>query len=200
MIDLKLKEEIRLFYETHNISLPNLAKKYKINYRTLMVWVKKEEWQKGKGIENILEKDIKKNLLKKDMTGILNIEKQKIKQNIKDNLINSNYSDLNEFNDFIDNLSDEILLSCMNSEFIHKNMIKTAFIAKNELDRMLRLRKEDKPEPLIISCAEKIVNIFSNIQKNIFDEKLLNKALNNDNVSLENLSNDELLRLINAEA
>ncbi|MCH5337026.1 MAG: hypothetical protein J1D99_06410, partial [Campylobacter sp.] len=107
------------------------------------------------------------------------------------------YENIN-LDEILDGLSDDILFKILNVEFLHKEMMKSALIAKEELLRMRLLRKEGQINPVIIASAEKYNNILSSIQKNLYDDRILSKALNNPlEKELENLSNDQLLKIIN---
>lgn len=196
-IDKEQKEKIRLYYETHLISPKETAKVFNVNYRTLMIWIKKEKWEQGKALEKAASKNIKQNILKAEFGSILHLNKEQIKQNMKENLSPKDYENIN-LDEILDGLSDDILFKILNVEFLHKEMMKSALIAKEELLRMRLLRKEGQINPVIIASAEKYNNILSSIQKNLYDDRILSKALNNPlEKELENLSNDQLLKIIN---
>ena len=201
MIDKELKERVRFYYETHFDENKEVAKKFNISYRTLMVWINKENWEKGKGVKKVLESDIKENLIKKEFGTIIDVTSKKIKENVKANLGNT-YYDLNELvrSNLLDSLSDELLMKAMGINFLQKNMALGALIAKDELTRMLSLRKDDKANPTLIVCAEKYVNILSTLQKSFYSNSDASLNLNVINVSedLSKLSEKELLERIEA--
>lgn len=193
------KEKIRLYYETHLIAPKEVSKIFNVNYRTLMIWIKNEKWKQGKALEKAGTKNIKQELLKKEFGSILHLNKEQIKQNLKDNLNPKDYENLDSFSldDILEGLSDELIFKMLNVEFLHKEMMKTALIAKEELLRMRFLRKENQINPAIISCAEKYNNILGNIQKNLYDDKILSKTLNNPlEKEIESLSTEELFKLV----
>lgn len=202
MIDPKEKQKIRLYYETHMQSPKELAEIFKVNYRTLMVWIKNEKWKKGAGLEGSCSKNIDPKPLKKEFGSIIHMKGEKIKQNIKKNLDGKNYELLEnaELEEFLEHLSDELLFKMLNVNFLHKNMMEAALIAKAELLKMRRLRKENQINPTIVACAEKYITMLSNIQKNIYDDKVLSKVLNSPlEQEIENLSTAELLSLVDGE-
>lgn len=200
MIDAKLKAKIRLHYESHNDTAKEVAAHFDINYRTLMVWVQKEKWEKGRLIENVLQKDIKNDLLKKEFGSRLHLESEKIKNNIErniDDLRHFNSLSVDEFNLEIEKISDEILSSALSAEFIHKNMIESFLYAKHELKRMAILRKENQASPALIAMSEKLINMLANIQKSLYSKDILERALNSDtsNIDLQKISEAELKKL-----
>ncbi|TQR31792.1 hypothetical protein DMB92_05235 [Campylobacter sp. MIT 99-7217] len=201
MISKELKAEIRFYYETHLDENKEVAKKFNVSYRTLMTWIQKEGWEKGKGVKKVLESDIKQNLIKKEFGTIIDATSEKIKENVKANL-GQTYYELNDLvrNNLLDNLSDELLMKAMGINFLQKNMALGALIAKDELTRMLSLRKEGKGEPLIIAGAEKYVNILATLQKSFYSNSDASLNLNVINVSedLSKLSQKELLERIQA--
>lgn len=199
MIDKNLKDEIRIYYETHEDSNKEVAKKFNITYRTLMTWIQKEKWQKAKGLKDILQSNVRKDLVKKEFGTIIDNTARKLKQQLKDNL-NDSLSEVDEIlkNNLLDGVTDEILLKAMNLNFLQKNMTLGALLAKDELIRMTRLRKADKASPALIASAEKFVSILSNLQKSFYgnNDASLNLQVVNINEDLSKLSNKELMERI----
>lgn len=54
------KQEIKVYFETHNIEPKEVAKLYNIKYRTLMHWIKEEGWERGKALQNLSSTQIQK--------------------------------------------------------------------------------------------------------------------------------------------
>ena len=203
MIDKKLKDEIRLYYETHDDSIKEVSQRFNILYRTLAHWIKKEGWQRAKGLKDVFTTNIKNELVKKEFGTIVDATSEKIKQNIKANLGDSLYNvdELVQKN-ILDSVSDELLLKAMGVSFLQKNMALGALIAKDELLRMLSLRKDFKADPVLIACAEKFVSILQSLQKSFYGENqsYLNiNALNKTSLDLDKLSEEELLELLSKE-
>lgn len=198
MIDKALKEKMRLYFETHFESAKELAQRFDVKYRTLMVWIKNEGWIMGKALDEVCKKNIKEEALKTEFGSILHLNKEQIKQNLKDNLNLNHYTELSELDEILEGLSDDLLFKMMNSDFLHKEMIKGALIAKEELLKMRTLSKrQSKANVSLIVASEKYVNMLGNIQKNLYDDKILSKALNSPlEKELESLSTNELLALI----
>ncbi|MDL0101897.1 hypothetical protein NYG95_08570 [Campylobacter felis] len=201
MIDKKLKDEIRLYFETHDEDNKQIAKKFNIKYRTLMVWVNKEGWEKAKGLKGIMESEIKKDMLKKEFGTIIDMQSEKIQQKLRENLNESLYN-VDEIlqKNLLDSVTDEILIKAMSLNFLQKNMALGALIAKDELMRMVNLRKEHKGEPQIIAGAEKFVSILGTLQKSFYgnDDSGLNLQVVNINEDLSTLSKRELLKNLEA--
>lgn len=199
MFSKEKKEEIRLYFETHMLSPKEVAEAFNIGYRTLCVWIKKEGWEKGKGLESVAKKNIRGDLLKQEFGGILEVSKEKIKENIKENLGTNSYQniDRNKLDEILEGLSEDLLFKMLNVEFLHKNMLSSFLIAKEELLKMRRNTKINQNNPAIISSAQKLIEMLGNIQRNLYDDKILSKTLDSGlEKQVESLSNEELLKLI----
>lgn len=199
MTDKDLKNEIKFYYETHNIENKKIAEKFNISYRLLMQWVKKERWEKGKGVKNVAKTNIKNELIKKEFGTIIDATSEKIKENVKANL-GETYYNLNDLvkKNLLDNLADELLIEAMGINFLQKNMALGALIAKDELLRMLNLRDEGKAEPLLIAMSEKYINILATLQKSFYgnSDSSLNLNVVNINEDISKLTKSEILERI----
>lgn len=203
MFDKELRAKVRLYYETHDIGVKELSKHFSLQYRTVLNWVKKEKWQRAKGLKDVFEADIKKSLVKKEFGTILDSTSKKIQEKLISNLGESLY-DVDELvrKNTLESVSDELLLKAMGVSFLQKNMTLGALIAKDELLRMLSLRQEHRADPMLIACAEKYVGILQSLQKSFYSEKesfLKLNALNDSAIELENLSENEILELLAKE-
>lgn len=203
MFDKDFKAKVRLFYETHDIGIKELSKEFDLQYRTVLNWVKKEKWQRAKGLKDILQSDIKKELVKKEFGTVIDATSNKIKEKIANNLGESLY-DVSEIvrKNTLDSVSDELLLKAMGVSFLQKNMALGALIAKDELLRMIELRQANRSDPVIIACAEKFVSILQDLQKSFYSEKesyLKLNSLNDESLEFEKLSESEILELLAKE-
>ncbi|WP_297192399.1 hypothetical protein [uncultured Campylobacter sp.] len=203
MFDKDFKAKVRLFYETHDIGIKELSKEFDLQYRTVLNWVKKEKWQRAKGLKDILQSDIKKELVKKEFGTVIDATSNKIKEKIANNLGESLY-DVSEIvrKNTLDSVSDELLLKAMGISFLQKNMALGALIAKDELLRMIELRQANRSDPVIIACAEKFVSILQDLQKSFYSEKesyLKLNSLNDESLEFEKLSESEILELLAKE-
>ena len=203
MFDKDFKAKVRLFYETHDIGIKELSKEFDLQYRTVLNWVKKEKWQRAKGLKDILQSDIKKELVKKEFGTVIDATSNKIKEKIANNLGESLY-DVSEIvrKNTLDSVSDELLLKAMGVTFLQKNMALGALIAKDELLRMIELRQANRSDPVIIACAEKFVSILQDLQKSFYSEKesyLKLNSLNDESLEFEKLSESEILELLAKE-
>lgn len=201
MIDPKIKAKVRLYYESHFDENKAVAAKFNLSYRTLMKWIEKEKWNKGYLVKGSLKKDIKKDLLKKELASRLDIESKKTSQNIKaqiNNIKDFQALSLEEFNLEIEKISDELLSAALSTEFIHKNMIESFIYAKHELKRMSLLRNENKANPALIAMSEKLINMLANIQKSLYSKDILDQAMNAnaEKVNIEKLGINELKNLV----
>lgn len=188
------KNEIEIFYKTHNLSAKEVAKHFSIPYRTINHWVKKEGWVMGEALQNI-----KINPLSTAQSDkIIDITQAKIKNQIKQNLGALAYEvDDLILKNLLDSSTDDILLKTMTLNFIQKNMSLGAVIAKDALMKMISSPDlKVKDSPMIIACAEKVVKIFSEIQANIYGKNINLVSGDNKHQELESLSTSQLAQLI----
>ncbi|WP_300692350.1 MULTISPECIES: hypothetical protein [Helicobacter] len=190
------KQEIKVYFETHNIEPKEVAKLYNIKYRTLMHWIKEEGWERGKALQNLSSTQIQKNLVKTEICSALEVNQRRIKETIRQNLGDCAES-INALvlNNILDSSSEEILLQTMSANYIQKNIALSAIIAKDELMKMVRLRREDKGDPMLIACAEKVNKIFIDMQNALYGKEIPKEAVVNE---YENLSTEELQKIIDA--
>ena len=194
---IKNKNEIEIFYKTHNLSKQEVAKHFNIPYRTLAYWIKKENWKQGQAlsIDEIHNPQVIKNT-----NRVLNIAEDRIKEQIKTNLGECAFNvDSMILNNLLQSSTDEILLKTMSVNFIQKNIALCAILAK---DHLLRLAHNDngdpKNSPIFIACAEKEAKIFADMKTQIYgkDTTLLQDQ---SVVEYEKLTLQELNALIEQE-
>lgn len=80
------KDEIKIYFELNNDKPKDVAAKFDIKYRTLMHWIKTENWERGKHTKGIKSQLSKDKLLQKEHFSIQNATSQKIKREILDRL------------------------------------------------------------------------------------------------------------------
>lgn len=190
------KAEIKAYYESHDKSAKQVAKIFDIAYRTLSHWIKKEGWIKGGAIEAISVEVINDSLTNHRLSTFIGSKKQQLKEQIATNL-SANELDSMILNNLLESSTDELLLKAMNLNFINKNILLSAIIAKDELLRLLAHNKATnaKPDPMIIACAEKTARLFEGLKITLYgrDAQLQHSQLEND---FTKLSTDELLKLL----
>ena len=196
---IKNKEEIKIYYELNNENPKAVAKHFGIKYRTLMVWIKNEKWQRGKHIQNIEPEIIRNDMLKKQHFSIQSAMSAKIENQMRASL-GAEANSINEIilKNMLEKSTDELLLNALGINFIQKNIALAAILAKNELLNLVRLKPDDKAEPLIIASAEKVSKIFADMKEVIYGKEVLNSSTNNKELDLSKLSNAELDALIAA--
>lgn len=189
------KQEVKAYFETHNAEPKEVAKLYNIKYRTLMHWIKEEGWERGKALRNLPASKIQENLVKTEICSALEINQRCIKEAIRQNLGDVDSINALVLNNILDSSSEEILLQTMSANYIQKNIALSAIIAKDELMKMVRLRREDKGDPMLIACAEKVNKIFIDMQNALYGKEIPKEAAFNE---YENLSTEELQKIIDA--
>lgn len=191
---VKNKNEIEIFYKTHNLSMQEVAKHFNISYRTLAHWVKQEGWEKGEAlhVDTIHTPQVVKNSNK-----VIDIAQARIKNEIKANLGEIAYNvDEIVLNNLLESSTDEILLKAMSVNFIQKNIALCAVLAKDHLLRLASVDNGDgKNSPVIIACAEKVAKIFADMKTNIYGKETT--ITDSSNIEYEKLTLSELNALIN---
>lgn len=118
------------------------------------------------------------------------------------NAIKERLGDVSDIDSVIlDNLlqssTDEILLKAMNINFIQKNITLCAVLAKSQLLNLIHspLASDPKNAPIVISCAEKVSKIFTDMKLQLYGKEV---QISSSNTDFKNMSNEELEALINA--
>lgn len=193
------KDEIKLYFELNNDTPKKVAERFKVKYRTLMFWIKGEKWERGKHAKGITTQLVRDEVLQKEHFTLQNATASKIKGQMLD-FIGSEASKINEacLNAMLDEASEKLLLEAMSVNFIQKNIAQAALLAKNEFLELIRHKQTGKDEPLIIGAAEKLQNMFANLQTAIYGKEPPKAFLNVDeNTDFSKLSNEELQAIIN---
>lgn len=191
---IKNKDEIKVYYQTHDSSIKDTAAHFDIPYRTLAHWVKQEKWEKCKSIHIQDNKTLQNHIVKSNINEVLEVAKIKVKKELKQQIGEVHIDEIT-LNNVLDSSSDEILMKALGISFIDKSMAQSALLAKDELLKLNAQRLENpKGDPMFIACAEKVVKIFSDLKVSVYG-KNINIQTQNTN-DLENLSTDELLSMI----
>ena len=120
---IKNKNEIKVYFELNDEPLKEVAKRFKVNYRTLAHWVKTENWQRGKFAENIKCEVVRDELLQKESFNVISANESKIKRELTSLVAAENSGiDALVLKNMIDKKTDEILMQAMGISFINKNI------------------------------------------------------------------------------
>ncbi|NDJ26369.1 hypothetical protein DMB95_00145 [Campylobacter sp. MIT 12-8780] len=186
------KDEIRAYFEMNDENAKQVALKFDVKYRTLAHWIKSEGWQRAKAIKPIKAEVLRDELLQNELFSVQNAKKEQLKGLIKSRLSTQSTTKLDQLvlDNLLEHSTDKILLEAMSVNFIQKNIALSALIAKDELLRMQRLKREDKSDPLIIASAEKVAKIFLDLKTCLYGK---------EHIIIENHSNTDLSQLSNAE-
>ncbi|OBV29248.1 hypothetical protein BKN38_04780 [Helicobacter sp. CLO-3] len=127
-----------------------------------------------------------KNRLKREVRQELSVQARDIDELVLNNLLDSS--------------TDEILLKAMSLNFNQKNLSLTALIAKDELMRMLSIRdKNDKPDPLLIACAEKVSKMLLDLKVSLYGKEASIVDNANAECDITKLSTNELIKMLENE-
>ncbi len=187
------KQEIRIYYETNSLPLKEVAKIFNVPYRTIAHWSKTEQWEQAKAIKHIHIKQ--KDIIQDEFNAVMQIGSEQIKQEIKHNLGTiSNDIDAIVLDNILSESSQKLLLSAMSLNNIQRQATLSVLIAKDELTRILRNRT-NKPDPMLIACAEKVAKLFMDLQNAIYGKDAL-KSTQSSNDDIKQMSNEELDKLL----
>lgn len=189
------KQEIRAYYELNNDKPKAVAEKFHISYRTLMHWIKSEQWQRGKSKNVVQIEFLQDDMLKKELGTIKDLKARQIKQSLRENLSENVLDDI-ILNNLLDASTDKILLEVMNLDFVQKNIALSALIAKDELMRAVALRKENQPDFAIIAGAEKVSKMMNDLGLALFGKTAFEASKESLENDFEKMSENELLKLL----
>lgn len=193
---IKNKDEIKIYYQTHNVSIKEVAEYFKVSYRTLAHWVKTEGWEKIEVLQN--SKELKNDLVKGNMNSILDVTRQKLKREISAQ-IDTTTLDKDTLYNVLDSSVDEMILKALGISFINANIAHSAVLAKDELLKYNAKRlQSDKPDPMFIACAEKVARIFSDLKVSVYGKSATLETTQENEI--QSLSTDELLRILNTKS
>lgn len=88
------KEEIKAYYELNDEKAKAISEKFKVNYRTLMHWIKSENWQRAKCKQAVQIEVLQDDLLKKELGTIKDLKARQIKQSLRENLSENGLDDI----------------------------------------------------------------------------------------------------------
>ncbi len=191
------KAEIKVYFELNNQSVKEVAAHFKISYRTLSYWIKTEGWERGKHSKNVASGLSKDELFNKNNFNLISASENKVKRELLTN-IGADCADINSviLENMLDKRTDELLMNALGISFINKNIALMALIAKDETMRMLKLRKETEPSPLLVGSAEKTAKIFGDLKESAFGKDAKININVNSTDDLSNLSDAELRAII----
>lgn len=195
------KAEIRAYFELNDDSCKDVAKRFNVNYRTLMHWVKNECWEKGKFTKGIKPEIIRDDLLQKEQFSLTAAASSRLKRQMLSQM-GDGASALDDaiLNAMLDERSEKLLLEAMSLNFIQKSLAETAIIAKAQLKELLNRQSENfKPAEsvILIQAAEKVANMLTNLQTALYgkDAKIQTIGKIED---YSKLTNAELEAIINS--
>ncbi|WP_240451802.1 hypothetical protein [Helicobacter sp. L8] len=196
MLERKEKPQVRAYYETHDVSLKEVAAHFKIPYRTICYWSQKEKWQRYQAVQSVQVEVLRDELTQHNLNTFLGAKQEEIKDVLRENLKHIK-ADPIVMECILETSSDELLLKAMNLHFINKNILLAAIIAKDELLKMVRNNLGNaKGNPVIIAAAEKVAKMFSDVKISLYGREsvVIQESAEND---YSKMTTEELLRLAN---
>ncbi|WP_240329632.1 hypothetical protein [Helicobacter suis] len=191
----KLKAQMQAYYEVSGCSIEDLAKKFNCKVPDVRRWA--SEWKSGQAIKEIETKILNDELTNHKIGDLLHAKKDEIKETIKQNLSHIKIDPI-ILECIAETSSDELLLKAMNLNFINKQMLMAAIIAKEELLKMVKHDLHNaKGNPVIIAAAEKVAKMFADLKISLYGKEVILKVQEVKNNYAE-MSTEELLEIANA--
>lgn len=197
-----LKEEVKIYLQTHLEKPEVVAKRFGINKRTLYRWMKEEGWQVGKMLKgNRIEK-----LREEIGDEVLSQKKQEIKESLKHEIrveLNIEQSQnlisglMNE--DLVGSAADDLVMRAMGLEFLDEEQTKAMLIGRNSFYRNVA---NDPDNPDNLEYARKYASLVGEVKRSIHgrDEKAnVIQIANINNMGRDEMSamsDDELRRAL----
>ncbi|CRF50321.1 hypothetical protein HHE06_01450 [Helicobacter heilmannii] len=191
------KVECKAYYETHQISLTDLAKQFGVSAQTVGKWAKEGKWEPYKVAKEVEVEVLTDSMLTHSVDTFIGSKKEEIKDSIRSKLQEANLDPI-VLEALLETSSDELLMKAMNLNYINKNILLSAVIAKDELMRMVAYNADNpKGNPVIIGAAEKVAKMFADLKISLFGKEqgvLPAPQMQND---YSKMTTDELLQLAN---
>ncbi|AFI03861.1 putative DNA-binding transcriptional regulator [Helicobacter cetorum] len=194
------KAEVRAYYESHDIKAKELARMYGYSVNTIRRWIHNEKWQAKKVYTEVGVQVINDDLTNQNITSFIGAKKDEIKEKVKESLSHIQIDPI-IMECIIESSSEELLMQAMTINYINKQILLSAIVARDELVKMIRYNQNDiKGNPVIIACAEKVAKMFSDAKISLFGkENTINQVDSLDN-DVAKLSMQELLQIANDES
>ncbi|MGP1579966.1 MAG: helix-turn-helix domain-containing protein [Wolinella sp.] len=193
MVDARLKNEVRTYYETHNSEVKEVASKFGVSERTLYSWIKAESWQAGRLVASG-QVALSKNIAKSELASRYDYLKRTIIKEIRGDFEGSGFSASEEM---IEARSEEVLLEALSVNYINASMAEVAVLAKKHLKDMAC--EPHKPERFI-AAAKEVMGIYATLKQSVHGKEPTNVVnianFNGSMADMASLSDDELKRLI----
>lgn len=192
------KQEIKVYFQTHNESIKEVAEHFHIPMRTLSYWVSTENWKQGCAIEGITTEVLSNKLVQREFASALKVQGDAIKRRIIENLGEDAYSlDSMILDNVLEDSTDKLLLGAMGLNYIQKNIALSAIISRDELLKMKKLAElnPNRADPMIIASAEKVQKIFIDLKTSLYGKEIKQTT---EKDSLEHLSDAELEEILNS--
>ncbi|WP_240329366.1 hypothetical protein [Helicobacter suis] len=193
----KLKAQMQAYYETKGCSIEELARKFNCKIPDVRRWA--STWRAGQATKDIQAEVLNDEMTNHKIGSLLHAKKDHIKETIKQNLSHIKIDPI-ILECIAEESSDELLLKAMNLQFINKQMLMAAIIAKEELLKMVKHDLHNaKGNPVIIAAAEKVAKMFADLKISLYGKEVILKVQEVKNDYTE-MSTEELLEIANAPA
>lgn len=187
--------EVRAYYETHNISLTELARKFDISQQVIRYHREREKW-KTIDTEKI-QQELTNDLQNPSVYTYIGAKKDQTKEKLKSAL---SHIDLDPIvlECITESTSEELLLKAMSVHYIKKQILFCAIAARSELIKMIKLSAdEEKANTNIIVAAEKVSRLFIDAGISLFGRENIQVRPETTENNYNQMSTAELLALAN---
>ncbi|CRF40801.1 terminase [Helicobacter ailurogastricus] len=193
----KKKAEAKAYYETHDVDFKELAKFFEVSEGTMKKWAQEEGWEPCKARKEVEVEVITDSMLDHSIDTFIGAKKEQIKDSIRERLQDADLDPI-VLEALLETSSDELLMKAMNLNYINKNILLSAIIAKDELMRMVRYNANNpKGNPVIIAAAEKVAKMFADLKISLFGKEQSTLVAPKPDNDYSKMTTDELLKIAN---
>lgn len=200
----KFKKDVKAYYETHMDDPKEVSSRFDVPVRTLRSWIKEEQWQMGYYITGKTLGNVKKEIAKNEVAKAMDVVKSEVVKEVRKELeAQARKGELDYLLDdeYIGNVSANLVFDAMSEGYMDEEMIKTMLIARNIFHTNVSLNAKN---PANMNLASQYMTMVMNAKKSIHGTEPTN-IININNVGTINqekmatMSDGELQKFIEME-
>lgn len=203
--DKKFKIQVKAYFESHMDAPKEVAKRFEVKERTMRHWVETEGWKMGFYLKGKKLQEVKKEIATEKVREIFAEAKEKFTEEIKAELVASKRKgELDSLleDEFIGEVSDNLIYSAMTEGYLNKELSTTMLIARNIFHQNVAINPAN---PANMMLAKDYAGMVRDFKKSLYNNEPSN-VINIHNVGtikqddLSSMSDDDLRRLIELES
>lgn len=198
------KKEVKAYYETHMDEPKEVASRFGVPVRTIRAWIKDDGWQMGYYITGKTLGNVKKEIAKNEVAKAMDVVKSEVVKEVTRELEAQRREGELDYlldDEYIGNVSANIIFDAMSEGYMDEEMIKTMLIARNIFHTNVSLNAKN---PANMNLASQYMAMVMNAKKSIHGTEPTN-IININNVGtihqekMATMSDEELEKFIEME-